>query len=79
MKTVFDNRQLAHVWASQSQEHGRGSSFYFNGRVIYSYRDSWPLAVITPFRDADGCRGRPGRQVRQRDRLIRLSSETGLS
>lgn len=54
MKTVFPNAQLAHVWASQSQEQGRGSSFYFNGRVIYSYRDSWPLAVITPFRDADG-------------------------
>lgn len=56
MKTVFSNAQVAHVWAAQSQEYGRGSNFYFHGPVIFSYRDTWPLAVFTPFKDSDGRR-----------------------
>lgn len=44
MKTVFSNRQLAHVWAQQNQESGRGSSFYFNGATIYSYGSHFPIA-----------------------------------
>lgn len=30
MKTVFDNRMLAHVWASQSQPYGRSGSMKFD-------------------------------------------------
>lgn len=31
MRKTFPNRQLAHVWAQQSQPEGRGSNFYFEG------------------------------------------------
>lgn len=40
MKTVFTNPQCAHVWAAQSQEHGRTPShgMSFEGPTIFSYR-----------------------------------------
>lgn len=46
MKKVFDNAMVAHVWAQQNQDEGRSNNgqFYFRGKTIYSYRDSWPLA-----------------------------------
>lgn len=44
MKTVFDNRQCAHVWAQQSQEHGRSASMSFRGPVLYSYQT--PIAAF---------------------------------
>lgn len=39
MKTVFDNRMVAHLFAHQSQEHGRNSSgsFSFHGQELISY------------------------------------------
>ena len=37
MRKTFDNRQLAHVWAQQSQPEGRGSNFFFDGPALYSY------------------------------------------
>jgi len=48
MKTVFTNDQLAHVWANQSQAHGRNAngSLYFSGDTIYSYGPHYPLARI---------------------------------
>lgn len=48
MKTVFTNAMCAHVWAQQTQEHGRGSSgsLYFRRSTIYSYGEHWPLAQI---------------------------------
>lgn len=48
MKTVFENRMVAHVWAQQNQSEGRSSNrqFYFRDRTIFSYRDSWPLATF---------------------------------
>lgn len=44
MKTVFPNDMLAHVWAQQNQDTGRGNNgtFHFTGPVIYSY--AMPLA-----------------------------------
>lgn len=56
MKTVVTNEQVAHLWANKSQDHARtgNSNFYFNGPTLYSYRDSWPLAVHTDWKDADG-------------------------
>lgn len=46
MKTVFSNRMVAHVWAQQSQDEGRGSggNFYFSGNTIYSYGSHFPIA-----------------------------------
>lgn len=40
MKTVFTNPQCVHVWAAQSQEHGRTPShgMSFEGPTIFSYR-----------------------------------------
>lgn len=46
MKTVFTNNELAHVWIKETQNEGRGSSFYFRGAVIYSYGDHFPIAQI---------------------------------
>lgn len=37
MRTKFDNRQLAHVWAQQTQPEGRGSNFFFDGPAPHSY------------------------------------------
>lgn len=33
----MDNSDVAHKWANQIKESGRGSSFYFEGPTIYSY------------------------------------------
>jgi hypothetical protein len=45
MKKVFSNNsELAHVWANQLQDEGRGSSMYFNGPVIYSYGPHYEIA-----------------------------------
>ena len=46
MKTVFENKQLAHIWAHTSQSEGRNSndSFYFSGDTIYSYGSHFPIA-----------------------------------
>ncbi len=38
MKTVFSNQQCAHVWAAQTQPHGRSASMHFDGRKLYSYQ-----------------------------------------
>lgn len=46
MKTNFNNRELCHIWASQSQETGRGSNMYFHGPIIYSYGAHFPIARI---------------------------------
>lgn len=44
MKTVFTNAQMAHVWAQQTQPHGRSNSMKFDGSVGYSYQT--PVAHI---------------------------------
>lgn len=46
MKTVFNNKQLAHVWASNSQVEGSnpGQSFYFNAEGIFSYGSHFMIA-----------------------------------
>lgn len=45
-KTVFNNSQLAHVWAAQSQQYGRGSNMFFDGDSIYSYGHHFCIAKI---------------------------------
>lgn len=50
IKTVFNNDQCCHVWASQTQKHGRNSnnSIYFHGTEIFSYGRHYLLAKIYP-------------------------------
>lgn len=50
MRTVFSNAQCAHVWAQQTQPHGRGPSVKFDRETFYSYQT--PIARIV--RDALG-------------------------
>lgn len=52
IKTVFDNAQLCHVWANQSQPEGRNSnrSLYFQGDKIYSYGSHYLAAQIHTIR-----------------------------
>lgn len=47
MKTVFNNQELFHVFASGTQEHGRSANgnVFFSGDVLYSYGTHFPLAV----------------------------------
>lgn len=49
-KTVFDSREIAHLWfhSHESQEYARNSqdNFYFSGDTIYSYGRHFPIARI---------------------------------
>lgn len=49
MSTVFNNSELCHVFAQQTQDYGRnqGETLFFEGNVIYSYGHHYPLAKIT--------------------------------
>jgi hypothetical protein len=44
MKTKFNNSELTHVWANQTQSHGKGSNMFFEGSRIYSYGYHFILA-----------------------------------
>jgi hypothetical protein len=47
MKTVFtDVRDIAHIWAHQTQEEAKNPSrnFFFTGKTIYSYGNHFPIA-----------------------------------
>jgi hypothetical protein len=48
MKKVFDNRQLAHIWAQRTQDYGKNAngSMYFSRDVIYSYGSHFVAAKI---------------------------------
>lgn len=48
MKTCFDNHQVCHVWAQQTQREGYGSkkNIFFEGRTIYSYGYHFPMAIF---------------------------------
>jgi hypothetical protein len=49
MKTKFDTRQCAHVWAQRSQPYGEGSNTHFDGSVFYSYQT--PIAAFVPLKN----------------------------
>lgn len=44
MKTKFNNRELAHVWAGQKQQQGSGSNMILDGASIYSYGRHFEIA-----------------------------------
>jgi hypothetical protein len=48
VKTVYRTSEIAHIWAHQGQPFAKNSgySFYFSGKTIYSYRDSFPLGTL---------------------------------
>lgn len=48
MRHVYPTREIPHLWAHQTQETARNpqNNLYFNGPVIFSYRDSFPIARI---------------------------------
>ena len=46
MKKVFNNNELSHVWATETQSEGKAGSFYFKGKTIYSYGYHFPIATI---------------------------------
>src|SRR5687768_2307948 len=48
MKQVFNNSEVPHIWAQQSQPSGRNSNgnIYFEGATIYSYGRHFPMATI---------------------------------
>lgn len=54
MRKVFNNRQLAHVWAQQSQSEGRGSNFFFDGPALYSYGRHFCVARFVQPEDGGG-------------------------
>jgi len=41
----MNNSQVAHSWANQTKDKAKGSSFYFDGPVIYSYGAHFPIAA----------------------------------
>lgn len=44
MRTKFNNSELTHVWANQTQTHGTGSNMFFEHQTIYSYGYHFKLA-----------------------------------
>ena len=45
MRTVLRNHnEVAHIWAQQTQQHGRASNMFFHGASIYSYGEHYTLA-----------------------------------
>jgi hypothetical protein len=48
MKTVFNTKQLCHIWASRTHEFGSNpsKSLYFKGDTIYSYGEHYVAACI---------------------------------
>ena len=46
---VTNHRNVAHLWAAQTQSRAKGHNLFFEGPVIYSYGYHFPIAVFTPF------------------------------
>src|SRR5689334_478166 len=45
-RKVFPTSEIPHLWAHKTQDDARNpqGNLYFKGSVIYSYRDSYPIA-----------------------------------
>lgn len=47
MRTTLRNTdEAAHVWAAQTQEHGKAGNVFFEGPTLYSYGRHFPVAKI---------------------------------
>lgn len=55
MKTKFNNSELSHIWANQTQSHGKGSNMFFEHGTIYSYGYHFKLAQFINNKEAQRC------------------------
>jgi hypothetical protein len=55
MRTKFSNSELTHVWANQTQTHGKGSNIFFEHDSIYSYGYHFKLAKHVTNKDGKKC------------------------
>lgn len=55
MKTKFNNSELTHIWANQTQTHGKGSNMFFEYDTIYSYGYHFKLAKHITNKDGLKC------------------------
>jgi hypothetical protein len=55
MKTKFNNSELTHVWANQTQTHGKGSNMFFEHDSIYSYGYHFKLAQHITNKQGEKC------------------------
>lgn len=49
---VYPTDRIAHLWAHQTQESARNpqGNLYFEGKVLYSYRNSYPIGNLVPMK-----------------------------
>jgi hypothetical protein len=55
MRTKFNNSELTHVWANQTQTHGKGSNMFFEYDNIYSYGYHFKLAQHITNKQGEKC------------------------
>jgi hypothetical protein len=55
MKTKFTNSELSHIWANQTQSHGKGSNMFFEHETIYSYGYHFKIAQYVTNKDGQKC------------------------
>jgi hypothetical protein len=55
MRTKFNNSELTHIWANQSQTHGKGSNMFFENETIYSYGYHFKIAQYVTNKDGIKC------------------------
>lgn len=55
MKTKFNNSELSHIWANQTQTHGKGSNMFFEHDTIYSYGYHFKIAQYVTNKDGQKC------------------------
>lgn len=55
MRTKFNNSELTHIWANQTQTHGKGSNMFFEHNNIYSYGYHFKLAQHITNKDGQKC------------------------
>jgi hypothetical protein len=55
MRTKFNNSELTHIWANQTQTHGKGSNMFFENETIYSYGYHFKIAQYVTNKDGIKC------------------------
>jgi hypothetical protein len=55
MKTKFNNSELSHIWANQTQSHGKGSNMFFEHETIYSYGYHFKIAQYITNKEGIKC------------------------